>query len=110
VPVELKIYPLSLNFGAVNVGNEKGPKNVTVRNPKGSKNKPGMTVLMEGTSGGVSPFSVTNGCSAPLPAGGTCEIGVTFAPTAARPYKATMMIFDNAKDDPQSVKLKGKGN
>jgi len=80
-----------------------------VSNPKGSKKKPGITVLMEGVGGAGDPFSVTNGCSAPLPPGGKCMIAVVFAPTAAGSSKATLMIIDNAEHEPQSVKLKGKG-
>lgn len=90
-------------------GSSKGPKNITVSNPKGSKKKPGLTVVMEGLSGAVSPFSVTNDCDAPLPAGEKCTIGVTFMPTVAQPYSAILTINDNAEHEPQSVKLKGKG-
>jgi hypothetical protein len=109
VPVKLKISPASLNFGTVKVGRHKGPKNVTVSNPKGSKKKPGHTVLMEGLSGAGNPFSVTNGCDAPLPAGRKCTIGVTFTPTFAVSYTATLVITDNAKPDAQAMKLTGKG-
>ena len=109
MPVKLKISPASLNFGTVKVGSHKGPKNVTVSNPKGTKKKPGFTVLMEGLGGAGSPFGVSNGCNAPLPAGGKCKIGVTFTPTAAQTYSATLTIKDNAQAAPQSVKLKGKG-
>jgi hypothetical protein len=111
VPVKLKISPASLNFGTVKLESSKGPKNITVSNPKGSKKKPGITVVMEGTSPASSPFSVTsNDCDAPLSAGGKCKIGVTFTPTAAGPSSATLTIIDNAeKPDPQSVSLKGKG-
>jgi hypothetical protein len=109
VPVKLKISPASLNFGTVKVGSSKGPKNITVSNPKGSKKKPGITVLMEGLSGEASPFGVTNDCDAPLPAGEKCTIGVTFTPTVAQTYKATLTIIDNAESEPQSVKLAGKG-
>jgi hypothetical protein len=80
-----------------------------VSNPKGSKKRPGITVLMEGLSAVGNQFRVANGCDAPLPAGGKCTIGVTFAPTAAQPFSATLMIIDNAEHEPQSVKLKGKG-
>jgi len=107
--VKLKISPASLNFGTVKVGDHKGPKNVTESNPKGSKEKPGITVLMEGSSGAVSPFSATKGCDAPLAPGANCTIGVTFAPTAPGAYDATLLIIDNAEHEPQSVKLKGKG-
>jgi hypothetical protein len=80
-----------------------------VSNPKGSKNKPGFTVLMQGVSRAGDLFSTTNGCNAPLPAGGTCKVAVMFAPTAAGPFNATLTIIDNAQNAPQSVKLKGKG-
>ena len=109
VQVKLKISPASLNFGTVKAGSSKGPKNITVSNPKGSKKKPGLTVVMEGLSGGGSPFTVTNGCDAPLAPAAKCTIGVTFKPTAAQPYNATLTIIDNAEHEPQPVKLKGKG-
>jgi hypothetical protein len=109
VLVKLKISPESLNFGTVRVGSQKGPRNITVSNPKGSKKKPGLTVLMEGLGTAGNPFGVTNGCDAPLPAGAKCTIGVTFAPTAAQHYSATLTIIDNAEHEPQSVKPKGKG-
>lgn len=109
MPVKLKISDTSLNFGTVKIGIQKGPKNVTVTNPEGSKKKPGVTVLMEGVSGVENPFGVTNGCTAPLLPGGKCTIGVTFAPTAPGKQTATLMIIDNAEHTPQLVKLKGKG-
>jgi hypothetical protein len=106
VPVGLHINPPSLNFGAVKVGSQKGPKNITVSNPKNS----GATVLMEGVSGVAgTEFSVMNGCTAPLAPGAQCTIAVTFAPTTTGKQHATLMILDNAKGAPQSVELKGKG-
>jgi hypothetical protein len=109
VPVKLKISQTSLNFGTVEVGSNKGPKSVTVTNPKGSKKKLSLTVVMQGLSGADNPYSATNGCDVPLPAGGKCTIEVTFTPTASGVQKSTLMIIDNAKHEPQSVKLKGKG-
>ncbi len=107
--MKLKISPRSLNFGTETIGNPKGPKDVTVSNPKGSKKKPGLTVVMEGYSGAGSPYSVTNGCDAPLAPAAKCTIGVTFTPTASGPQNATLTIIDNAEREPQRVKLKGKG-
>jgi len=109
VEVKLKISPASLNFGTVEAGSSKGPKNITVTNPKGSKKKPGLTVVMEGFSGAVSPFSETNDCGASIAPDTKCTIGVTFMPTNAQAYKAILTIIDNAEHAPQSVKLKGKG-
>ena len=54
MPVKLKIKPKSLKFGTVHVGSNKA-KSVTVTNPRGSRSKPGLTVLMEGVEGAVSP-------------------------------------------------------
>ena len=72
VPVKLDISPSSVNFGSVEVGRHKGPKDVVVRNPKGSKKKPGITVTVIGVSGGGSPFNLTNGCSVSDLAAGLC--------------------------------------
>ena len=94
----------------MDVGSNKGPKNVTVTNPTGSKKKPGITVVMEGYGGAGGPYSVTsNDCDGPLEPGGTCTIGITFAPSKPGAQNATLTIIDNAEHDPQSVKLTGKG-
>ena len=107
--VKLKIHPPSLNFGTVKVGSSKGPKTITVSNPKGNKKTPGVPALMQGLTGADEPFNVTNGCNAPLPPGGSCNISVTFAPTAAGKFKMTLMILDNAVRGPQAVTLSGQG-
>ncbi len=108
VPVKLEIKPTSLKFGTVKVGSHKN-KSVTVTNPKSSKKKPGVTVQMEGYSGAGSPYSVANGCDAPLAPGAKCTIEVTFTPAGTGAQNATLMIIDNAEGEPQSVKLTGKG-
>jgi outer membrane protein assembly factor BamB len=108
VPIKLKISPSSLNFGTVEVGKQKGPKHIIVRNPKGGKKTPGIAVTILGVSGGGSPFSVEDGCSvSDLSPGDACSFDVTFAPTAAVSSTATLMIIDNAEQ--QSVDLSGKG-
>ncbi len=71
VAVKLTIKPTTLRFDTVEIGSHKGPKKITVSNPKSSKRKPGITVLMEGLSGGASQYRVTNSCGdAPLAPGG----------------------------------------
>jgi trimeric autotransporter adhesin len=90
----------------VKVGSQKGPKDITVSNTKHS----GDPVLMEGVSGVAgTAYSVTDGCTAPLAPGAKCTIAVTFAPTTTGKQNVTLMILDNAKGEPQSVELKGKG-
>jgi len=109
VLVKLNINPATLKFGMVEVGRQSGPKNVTVSNPKSSKKKPGVTVLMEGLNGPASPYNVTNDCNGPLLPGDRCKIGVTFTPTGPGAQDATLTIIDNAEREPQSVNLKGMG-
>jgi fibronectin type 3 domain-containing protein len=42
-------------------------------------------------------------------AGGTCTVEVTFTPSAASSYTATLSITDNATGSPQPVALSGTG-
>ena len=108
VPVKLTIKPRSINFGKVQIGSSRA-HNVKVTDPKGNKKKPGLTVFMEGLDEPGSPFTVNNLCTEPLAPGRFCMIGVTFAPTDAVTYTATLKIMDNAKSELQSVSLTGKG-
>ncbi|MGH7812452.1 MAG: SBBP repeat-containing protein [Candidatus Binataceae bacterium] len=108
VPVILKITPKRVNFPATTVSTPSKPKNVTISNPKGSKKKPGIQVLVNGASDGAQ-FEVTNNCPAALLAGAKCTIAVTFMPTAAGLQTGTLTIEDNASENPQTVPLKGTG-
>ncbi len=126
VRVKLRINPSLVNFGRWKVGTILLPgvcdfsslqskvglstdPCVVVSNPIGSKMKPGITVRMQGISGANSPFIAANGCIGPLAAGAQCVISIGFAPTAVGLAKSTLMIFDDAEDAPQSVKLTGYG-
>jgi hypothetical protein len=81
-----------------------------IRLPRGRKEKPGITVVMEGYGGAGGPYSVTsNDCDGSLKPGGTCTLGIMFAPSEPGAQNATLTIIDNAEHDPQSVKLTGKG-
>jgi trimeric autotransporter adhesin len=63
-----------------------------------------------GSSDGI--FTVTTGsnaCGSTLAAGSTCSIYVTFGPTAALPYVATLSVADNAANTPQTSALSGTG-
>ena len=66
VPVMLKISPTSLNFGTIEIGKRTRPKPIIVSNPKGGKKRHGLTVTMQEVGGGISPFSETDDCDAPL--------------------------------------------
>jgi len=80
-----------------------------VSNPKGKKNKSRLPVLIEGVSGGPEFSATTGNCPATLEAGAKCTIDVTFMPMSKGKQHGLLSIDDNAKGDPQQVKLKGTG-
>src|SRR6185295_15763308 len=53
-------------------------------------------------------FTQTNTCGASLPAGSTCAIGVTFAPSTGGAYGGTITINTDAADSPHQVTVEGK--
>ena len=109
VAVDLGISSTSLDFGTLKPGNF-ATMYVTVSNPIGSMAMPGLAVQMQGQQlSGYGDFTLMNLCVAPLQAGENCQIGVTFAPSGKESQERTMMIFDNANNAPQIVKLKGAG-
>jgi uncharacterized repeat protein (TIGR01451 family) len=54
-------------------------------------------------------FAATNLCTAPLAPGASCNITVTFTPTATGSRSGLLSIQDNAGDSPQSLSLSGTG-
>jgi hypothetical protein len=56
----------------------------------------------------ASSFTVTsNNCTAAISTGNTCQMVVTFKPTATGSYTATLNVTDNAPASPQTVALSG---
>jgi Right handed beta helix region/Abnormal spindle-like microcephaly-assoc'd, ASPM-SPD-2-Hydin len=54
-------------------------------------------------------FSQSNNCSAALPAFESCQITLTFTPTAAGTLNGTLTITDNAPNSPLVISLTGTG-
>lgn len=114
---KLKISPKVLNFGDVQVGSNK-IKSIKIANAgkvKGKKVPPPILIEME--TGVTSPFTLTKECvddnlypkSKSLPPG-SCEVSVTFTPTAAQKYAGTLTIETNlVPTSARSVKLEGTG-
>ena len=117
VPGKLKIRPKRLNFGDVEVGSDK-VKSVKITNAgKIKKKRVPLPILIEMEMGATNPFSITQVCDdddlSPrgkgMPAG-SCEVSVTFTPTAAQKYSGTLTIDTNLESGPdKSVKLEGVG-
>jgi trimeric autotransporter adhesin len=97
--------PTSLSFGSQAVGTTSTAQTITVHNT-------GTTTLSaigwQLTGANQPSFSiVSNSCSAPLGAGATCTIGVTFNPPGAGAKSAIVNITSSAGSP--TVSLSGTG-
>ena len=94
-------------FGPVNVASTGNQMNVTVENT-GTE-----TVTFSGFSlagANASDFTISsNQCGSTLSVGATCNIYLTFTPSAAGVRTATLQISDDAVGSPQGVPLDGIG-
>jgi hypothetical protein len=54
-------------------------------------------------------FAETNTCGTSVSAGQSCQISVTFTPTATGQLSGTVTVTDNAAGSPQTVSLSGTG-
>ena len=94
------LSPSSLNFGQQPVGTTSQPQFVQF-----STNGP-LSITSIATS---TEFAQTNNCGNGLPAGGSCQISVTFTPTATGVQNGTLTVSDSGAGSPQSVSLTGIG-
>jgi hypothetical protein len=60
---------------------------------------------------GTNPtaFAETSACGTTLAAGSSCNISVTFTPSSAGAFSASLSVADNAAGSPQTVPLTGNG-
>ena len=74
-------------------------------------NSGGVTVTgLAATASGDFAVDATSPClTGPLPAGDSCEIQVSFRPTAAGPRTGTLNVTSSAPGSPHSVSLSGEG-
>jgi sugar lactone lactonase YvrE len=93
------VSPTSLNFGSQIVGTTSAAQTVVLTDSgTGPMNVTNISV--------TGPFSQTNNCSS-LAAGASCNINVTFTPTALGSASGTLSITDTAGT--QTVSLSGNG-
>lgn len=109
VPVKLLVRPRKLNFGPETVEAQTLSQIITVTNHTRRKGPIPVTLENVQISG---PFVITSDhCSGVvLPIrGSTCQIDVALKPSAIGKVKGTLVVSDNARKDPQKVKLRGEG-
>ena len=100
------LYPTSLKFGDQGVGTTSSPQVTTLTNSGAGV----LTITSIGITGAnSSDFAQTNNCPASVPSNGSCQISVTFSPTATGTRNAAVSVADNAPDSPQKVHLTGVG-
>ncbi|HTQ87481.1 MAG TPA: choice-of-anchor D domain-containing protein, partial [Candidatus Solibacter sp.] len=103
------IPPLSLTFAPQGQGTMSTAQIVTVTNSAvaGSAN---LAVNQPLTFTGTNPgdFAAV-GCAAGVAPGASCNISVTFTPTATGARSATLQITSNATNSPQTVGISGTG-
>jgi hypothetical protein len=64
-------------------------------------------IALSGTNS--SDFTQTNSCGSTLAPGSSCNINLTFLPTASGPRSATVSVSDNAPGSPHQETVKGVG-
>ena len=98
----VSLLPSSLTFATQNLKTTSAPQVATLTNT-GSLD---VTISKISTS---AQFGQSNNCPATLPAGKSCQINVTFSPTAVGQDNGTLSVTDNAPGSPQTVALSGVG-
>ncbi len=92
----------SLTFGDQSLTTTSSPQIVLLRNM-------GSAALAISNIAVTGDFAQTNTCFSSVPAASTCEISVTFSPTARGSATGTVTLTDNAAGSPQTIQLSGNG-
>ena len=95
----------SLSF-TTNVGATSAAQVVQLSNTGGSALNVS-SITLSGT--GAAAFAQSNNCGSTVATGASCNISVTFSPTNAANYNATVSVADDAAGSPQTVSLSGTG-
>jgi len=103
----LTLSSTSLSFTSQPVDTSSSAQTVTLSNT-GSAALTITSLTITGTN--ASDFAeVADTCGSSVAAGGACTVEVTFTPSAASSFTATLTITDNASGSPQTVSLSGTG-
>jgi Chitobiase/beta-hexosaminidase C-terminal domain/FG-GAP-like repeat len=101
-PVSASTYALS--FGDVSVGTSSAPQQVTLTNISIGA----VSIVSLATTG---EFSETDDCisSSPLANNATCNVNVTFSPTATGPRNGTLVVTNSLSGTSLTIQLSGIG-
>lgn len=102
----VSLSPSNLDFGSQPIGIPSTPQGVTLQNT-GNVNLAIVSIQVVGANHG--DFAQNNNCPTLLSGGSSCNINVTFTPSAAGTRNTTLSVSDNAPGSPQSAPLTGVG-
>jgi subtilase family serine protease len=111
IPGKLLATPPTVNFGAVTLNTTSAAKTVKLSNIARATKTLGASPITIVSAIAPAGFNVTNnGCTSPIEPEGSCNIMITFSPSATTPVTAKLTIMD---DDPNAstttVNLRGAG-
>lgn len=96
------VSPGSRDFGSQGVGSTSAPQTVTLSNPSNVK----INIASITSTGN---YSQTNNCGVSLNIGASCEVSVTFSPSATGLQSGTIAVTDNTRISPLAISLRGTG-
>lgn len=96
------LNPTSLTFSPQTVGITSPTQSVTVSNA-------GTTALAISSILASGDFAQSNNCGSSVGAGASCQISMTFTPTATGTRSGSVRIIDNTSEAPQAISLTGTG-
>jgi hypothetical protein len=99
----VSLSPKKLTFRTQVVGTTSAPKTVTLTN-LGSG-----TLSIASIKSTDSEFAPNPTCGTSVPAGGSCDLNVTFSPTASGTRTGKIKITDSELGSPQTVAVTGTG-
>jgi len=102
----ISLVPTSLTFGPQTINTTSPPQTVTLTNT-GAATLTLSPIVLTGTD--ASDFAQTNTCGPTLAPNDSCQVSVTFTPTALGSLSAAVSITDDAPRSPQTVSLVGTG-
>jgi len=97
--------PTSIDFGSQTIGTTSNPWTVTLSNTSGTAAS--LTVPL--AIAGSTAFAMVNYCGTSLPAYSTCNIQVTFTPSATGAVTGQLVALINGSSAPLTVALTGTG-
>jgi len=102
----ITISPTSLNFGIQTLGMTSSPQGTTLTN---SSQVPLIITSIQIIGANIGDFAENNNCPSSLAPQNSCQVTVTFTPTATGPRTAAVRVVDNVLGSPQTVPLSGVG-